>query len=309
MSDEQQIEQRIEETLGGIEPGSAEEKMLSEQLARELGFEDFGKEPVNPAVRELLDSQEKISNPSAETQVQEPEPEPEKRWTYTRDDGTVKEFDDRESYLEYKIGADANKKADEIRQLREMVESLKKGEQPQQQQTNQRPEELLFDKEVLENDEWKPVINVMTKAFEKFYGLQSQELQQKFEALDNQFGELKMSATESAVRSEFGIDRATEQEILEKQPQVVRDSLTKLDPTARLAVIRQLKGKAEAPVQGTPPLPRAVPPQQAHVESSARGEPDRDPLEAFEKKFYEASESDQQVMLGQLFKSVDSALD
>jgi len=63
-------------------------------------------------------------------------------------------------------------------------------------------------------------------------------------------------------------------------------------------VIRQLKGP-EAAAQAPPTIPRAVPPQQAHVESSARGEPDRDPMEAFEKKFYASNEKEQQNQLGQ----------
>ena len=239
------------------------------------------------------------------THTTEPEPEqeheaPEPQYKYTRDDGTVKEFADRESYLEYKIGADANKWANKFKELEAKVNQ---GEQPQQTQPTQRPEELLFEESVLKNEEWSPVVQVMTKAFEKFYGLQSQELQAKFDALNNQFGELKMSATESAVRSEFGIDRATEQDILEKQPSVVRDSLAKLDPTARLAVIRQLKGQTEAATQAKPPMPRAVPPQQAHVESSARGEPDYDRANAVESKLWDMSESDRDKAFGKLFES------
>ena len=83
--------------------------------------------------------------------------------------------------------------------------------------------------------------------------------------------------------------------------------MAKLDPTARLAVIRQLKGQ-EAAVQAPPPIPRAVPPQQAHVESSARGEPDRDPEAIFYEKFTKASEQDQLGLLGQLFKSDQSLM-
>ena len=301
MSDnqEQAMESAISQKLDGVDLSSPEAQMLSAQLAKELGLDlDNGPQP-SPEQKAMLGLLED-RQPQGPMDSPVEEPVQEAQYKYTRDDGTVKEFADRESYLEYKIGADANKWANKFKELEAKVNQ---GEQPKQTQPAQRPEELLFEESVLKNEEWSPVVQVMTKAFERFYALQNQELQGKFDALNNQFGELKMSATESAVRSEFGIDRATEQEILEKQPSVVRDSLAKLDPTARLAVIRQLKGQTEAATQAKPTMPRAVPPQQAHVESSARGEPDYDRANAVESKLWDMSESDRDKAFGKLFES------
>jgi len=267
--------------------------MLSHQLARELGFEGNESASVDPEIKALFEEPVPVVEEA-------PAPvEPAEQYTYTTDAGDVKTFPDEASYLRYKIGADGNRWSEKLRDLEAKMEQ--RAEAPTQNQAQPaKPQDLLFEEAVLNNEEWKPVVDVMTKAFEKFYALQSNELNGKFDALNNQFGELKVSATESAVRSEFGIDRATEQQILDKQPQVVRDGLASLDPAARLAVIRQLKGP-EAAAQAPPTIPRAVPPQQAHVESSARGEPDRDRARAMEEALFKLEDKDQLSSLGALF--------
>jgi len=152
--------------------------------------------------------------------IEPPEPvqeqAPAEQYTYTTDAGDVKTFPDEASYLRYKIGADGNRWSEKLRDLEAKMEQ--RAEAPTQQGQPAKPQDLLFEEAVLNNEEWKPVVDVMTKAFEKFYALQSNEFNGKFDALNNQFGELKVSATESAVRSEFGMDRATEQQSLNKQP-------------------------------------------------------------------------------------------
>ena len=286
----------------------AEQKEMSNALIKELGYGDELPEAEPDWLKGIEMEQETPEEQTPETPEtgdEAGEAETGKKWTYTREDGTVKEFDSREDYLEYKIGADANKWAEKYRRLEEKLEAL--GEKPEAAKADVPPDpkELLFDEAVRKNEDWAPFLDVMTGAFSRFYGLlaqeqqaKTQELMQKYEALESKFGE-------TAVRTEYGISKTEEQEVLEMQPRAVRESLMKLSAPERLAVIKQLadKGKSE---KEKPAIPKAVTPQQAHVERSAMGEPDRDPHDALAEKFDKMDFRSQLALLGQGWKQIQS---
>lgn len=306
MSDEAQVEQKIADTLKDIEPGSSEEMRLSEQLAKELGFEIPSDAPIDPAVKELLDAGKET--PAEEAPVEALVEHPtEQNWEYTHPEtGKVHKFDNEADKLRMQIGADANKWKKRFDKLEAKVNEP--GEQPTQPDQPVDPKALLFDEDIRGNEEWKPILNVLTTMMEKYHALSTHAQDTRFKGLTDQFDGLKGQVGETAARSEFGISHSDEAKILEKQPLKVQEGLAGLDWDVRLAVIQQFEGSKEAVAKTPSPLPRAVSPQQAHVESSARGEPDRDPEAAFEEKFYAASERDQQTMLGQLFKQTGGEL-
>ena len=300
---EKKMEQRISETLKGVKPGSQEEADLSRQLAKEFGLEAMGEENGKSQVEEFFNDIDS-DNQADEAATSELESEletirSEPKYQYEREDGTVKHFDSREDYLEYKIGADANKWAAKYKELEARLNE--QGKEPAQQNNQTDPRTLLFDEDILENEEWKPVVDRVTKAFEKYHALASQESQMREQKLQDALQQLQSQFGESSLRNEYGISKSQELDILEKQPTVVRESLSRLDPASRLAVLKQLGGIGE---QKPSSLPRAVTPQQAHVEKSAVGNPDRDPEKALMSKFESLSNNEQLGILGQIFDQV-----
>jgi len=275
-------------------------QMFADGLANEMGIDQNVDRPMSDDAKSWLD--DALDGGDIEdTAVSEQPTEhttDKKQWTYSREDGTEKVFDSHEDYLTYKIGADANKWQKRVAALEERLSQA--DEKPQQQPQQQDPRKLLFDEDVLESEEWKPVVDRVTKAFEKYHAMLTQDIEVREKKYNDAVQRLESQFGETSVRSEFGISKSKEQDILEKQPVAVREALNELPAAKRLAVLKQLV-RDEVGIQPAK-LPRAVTPQQAHVERSAINEEDIDREKAMEHKLMKMNEKDQLSVFGQLFK-------
>jgi hypothetical protein len=221
-------------------------------------------------------------------------------------------IEDNEAYLKQKMGRDANRWAEELKQrdeqiaeLRKQVEGMAAPPPEPTEVTTERVKEMLFKGGNLYGDEtYDPLLSDMAEAMQRVDQRVTMFIESKMAEMDKKLETVAHGAQETGLRAEYGIDRNVEAEFLREHPdyEMVRNNVT---PDVWMAVLKdRLSADARSKELQAAPEARAIPRQRAeeYVESSAIGLPATDELEAMREKLKDADSRTELSVLGQLFK-------